>query len=91
MMKNGLRAALLGSALVVWSPASAGPSAQSPAAVNPYQPLAAWAQLPAGMEFGQVSGVELDARGDIWVIHRADPPILEFDRCAGRHALRCRR
>jgi sugar lactone lactonase YvrE len=31
------------------------------------------------MELGQVSGVELDARGNVWVIHRADPPILEFD------------
>ena len=66
-------------ALALWGSALAGPSAQSPAAANPYHPLDAWARLPAGMEFGQVSGVELDARGDIWVIHRADPPILEFD------------
>jgi DNA-binding beta-propeller fold protein YncE len=31
------------------------------------------------MELGQVSGVELDARGNVWVIHRSDPPILQFD------------
>ena len=32
------------------------------------------------MTWGQVSGVELDASGNVWVIHRAEPPILEFDR-----------
>ena len=31
------------------------------------------------MEWGQVSGVELDARGNLWVIHRAEPPIVQFD------------
>lgn len=66
-------------ALVLWGPALGAPSAQSPAAANPYRALETWARLPAGMEFGQVSGVELDARGHLWVIHRADPPILEFD------------
>lgn len=61
--------------------ALAGPTAymQSPSAPNPYHALDTWPQLPAGMELGQVSGVELDARGNVWVIHRADPPILEFD------------
>jgi sugar lactone lactonase YvrE len=52
---------------------------QSFAPPNPYRALESWAQLPAGMEWGQVSGVELDARGNLWVIHRADPPILQFD------------
>ena len=28
---------------------------------------------------GRVSGVEFDAHGNLWVIHRTDPPILEFD------------
>jgi len=86
-MKVVCLAALLSSALLfpaspmLWGPASAGPAvyAQTPVAPNPYRPLDAWARLPAGMEWGQVSGVELDARGNVWVIHRADPPILEFD------------
>jgi len=57
-----------------------GPSsAQQPPARNPYRAVENWAKLPAGMEWGQVSGVELDARGNLWVIHRADPPILQFD------------
>jgi DNA-binding beta-propeller fold protein YncE len=53
--------------------------AQSPSAPNPYHPVDSWARLSAGMNWGQVSGVELDARGNLWVIQRADPPILEFD------------
>ena len=67
-MKVVCLAALLGSGLL-----------QTPVLPNPYRALDAWAQLPAGMQWGQVSGVELDKRGNIWVIHRADPPILEFD------------
>ena len=46
---------------------------------NPYKTVEGWAKLPADMEWGQVSGVELDAKGNLWVIHRTDPPILEFD------------
>jgi sugar lactone lactonase YvrE len=71
-MKLGFLAALFGSGLLLWGQAF-------PVAPNPYRALDAWAHLPAGMEWGQVSGVELDARGNVWVIHRSDPPILEFD------------
>ena len=79
-MKIGLLAALLVSALGLWGPALAEPTVYAQAsASNPYRALDTWAQLPAGIELGQVSGVELDARGNVWVIHRADPPILEFD------------
>src|SRR5215510_6359668 len=46
---------------------------------NPYRTIEGWAKLPAGMDWGQVSGVELDARGNLWVIHRTDPPIVELD------------
>ena len=52
--------------------------AQAPAP-NPYRTVENWAKLPAGMEWGQVSGLEFDAGGHLWVIHRAEPPILEFD------------
>jgi hypothetical protein len=52
---------------------------QQAARPNPYRTIDNWAKLPAGMEWGQVSGVELDSRGNLWVIHRMDPPILEFD------------
>ena len=53
--------------------------AQQVPSPNPYRTVEGWAKLPAGMEWGQVSGVELDAHGNLWVIHRTDPPILEFD------------
>ena len=53
--------------------------AQTSAPPNPYRALESWAQPPAGVELGQVSGVELDARGNVWVIQRSDPPILQFD------------
>ena len=54
-------------------------AAQAPEVSSPYRAIDAWGQLPAGMAWGQVSGVELDAQGNIWVIHRAEPPILQFD------------
>ena len=45
---------------------------------NPYRHVENWAQLPAGIEWGQVISVQPDARGNIWVFHRKDPPILEI-------------
>ena len=47
---------------------------------NPYRPVANWAQLPSGMKWGGVISIEPDARGNIWVFHRGDTPILKFDR-----------
>ena len=46
---------------------------------NPYHPVENWAQLPPGVQWGQVIGVQPDAHGNIWVFHRSDPAILEFD------------
>ncbi len=46
---------------------------------NPYHPVENWAQLPVGIEWGQVISVDPDAHGNIWVFHRKDPAILEFD------------
>ena len=59
---------------------AAATHAQQPSTPDPYRAIDNWATLPAGMTWGQVSGVELDASGNVWVIHRAEPPILEFDR-----------
>jgi DNA-binding beta-propeller fold protein YncE len=47
---------------------------------DPYRAVENWAQLPSGMEWGQVISAYPDAHGNIWVFHRKDPPILEFDR-----------
>ncbi len=47
---------------------------------NPYRPDDVnWAQLPAGIQWGQVISVDPDGHGNIWVFHRKDPAILEFD------------
>ena len=46
---------------------------------NPYRPIENWAQLPAGVQWGQVIQVQPDAHGNLWVFHRSEPPILEFD------------
>jgi sugar lactone lactonase YvrE len=46
---------------------------------NPYQRVDDWAKLPAGMKFGQVISVDGDSSGHVWVFHRGDPPLLEFD------------
>src|SRR4051812_20603602 len=46
---------------------------------SPYQAVENWAKLPAGIQWGQVISVEPDSKGNIWVFHRTDPAILEFD------------
>jgi sugar lactone lactonase YvrE len=46
---------------------------------NPYHAVENWAQLPPGMQWGQVIAVKPDTHGNLWVFHRSEPPILEFD------------
>jgi DNA-binding beta-propeller fold protein YncE len=46
---------------------------------DPYHAVESWAQLPAGIKWGQVISVKPDAHGNLWVFHRSEPPILEFD------------
>jgi sugar lactone lactonase YvrE len=47
---------------------------------NPFQPVENWAKLPPAIKWGQVISVEPDAKDNIWVFHRSDPAILEFDQ-----------
>jgi sugar lactone lactonase YvrE len=60
--------------------AGAALAAQTSAPPNPYHEMANWAKLPAGATWGGVIGLETAANGDLWAFHRADPPILHFDR-----------
>jgi len=46
---------------------------------DPFRPVENWAQLPQGVQWGQVISVKPDAQGNLWVFHRSEPPILEFD------------
>lgn len=66
--------------LVVVAALGAAARAQSPAPLpNPYRLAGNWAQLPAGMKWAGVISVAPDPKGRIWVFHRGDTPILEFD------------
>src|SRR5580765_2000410 len=63
------------SLLVVMLAALTAASAQD----NPYKIAPGWPHLPANITLGGVISVEPDTKGDIWVVHRNQPPILEFD------------
>ena len=73
--------ALLAAIIVTFGRGTANAQSDAHATNNhpdPYSPVENWAQLPAGVEWGQVISVQPDAHGNIWVFHRKDPPILEF-------------
>jgi len=46
---------------------------------NPYRAVENWTTLPANIQWAQVISVDPDAHGNIWVFHRSEPNILEFD------------
>jgi hypothetical protein len=41
---------------------------------NPYHAVEGWPELPASLKFGAVISVDADAKGNIWVFHRNQPP-----------------
>lgn len=46
---------------------------------NPYHVVEGWPTLPPDIKWGAVISVDVDAKGNVWAFHRAQPPILEFD------------
>jgi DNA-binding beta-propeller fold protein YncE len=62
--------------IAAWMRIDAAPINDPP---NPYRAVENWAQLPPGIQWGPVINVAPDARGNIWVFHRSDPAVLEFD------------
>ena len=36
-------------------------------------------KLPAGMNFGGTSGIAINAKGNLFVLHRGPMPLMEFD------------
>jgi sugar lactone lactonase YvrE len=46
---------------------------------NPYRVAENWAQLPASMKWAGVISIQPDAKDHLWVFHRGETPILEFD------------
>ena len=74
-----LKSALSGAIVVVIGNAAPYVGAQNGNTPNPYHEVASWAKLPAGAKWGGVISVDPAAGGDVWVLHRSDPPILRFD------------
>ena len=56
---------------------------QPSAPALPHKPVPNWAQLPAGWNFGEVSGVAVDKDDSVWVFNRGAHPVIQFDK-AGR-------
>jgi DNA-binding beta-propeller fold protein YncE len=46
----------------------------------PYKVAASWPQVPKGYNLGEVSGVDIDQQGNVWVFNRGHWPVFEFDR-----------
>lgn len=46
----------------------------------PHGVVANWPQLPKGWNFGEVSGVDVDRHDNVWVFHRGQRPVMQFDR-----------
>lgn len=59
------------------SPAAADPPTEP---VPDYQPVADWPRLPESLKLGPVSAVATDSADRVYVLQRAEPPILAFDR-----------
>lgn len=74
-----LNLSLLGALVVMIALAVTIARAQSGSVPNPYRLADNWAQLPAGIKWEGVISVDVDAKGNAWVFHRSDPPILQFD------------
>ena len=46
----------------------------------PYQAVKDWAQLPAGWNLGETSGVSVDKDDNVWVFNRGPHPVIQFDK-----------
>jgi DNA-binding beta-propeller fold protein YncE len=46
----------------------------------PHKLVREWAQLPAGSNFGECTGVSIDKDDNVWVFHRGSKPVLQFDK-----------
>jgi sugar lactone lactonase YvrE len=88
VLPTGVEKVFVGGELV-WDagkPASARPgrvlmSGHTPAATDAgsYRLVPDWAQLPVGLQLGEVPGMTIDRNGRVFAFHRAEPPIVELD------------
>ncbi|MGH8247045.1 MAG: peptidyl-alpha-hydroxyglycine alpha-amidating lyase family protein, partial [Gammaproteobacteria bacterium] len=66
--------------LIVLLIACASALAQSHPPVLSYRVETEWPKLPAGWTFQETPGVSVDAREHVYVFHRGEHSIMEFDR-----------
>jgi DNA-binding beta-propeller fold protein YncE len=45
-----------------------------------YNVVEGWAKLPAGWNFGECSGVDVDKNDNVWVFNRGPHPVMQFDK-----------
>ena len=46
---------------------------------DPYRKVENWPQLPANVELRSVIGILPDGQGNLWMLHRSEPPIIKLD------------
>ena len=79
-MSSYRKSSVLAASAIAWIALSASGASDAPNSYpNPYRTVDNWAKLPSNITWGPVISVDPDAHGNIWVLHRAEPPILEFD------------
>jgi DNA-binding beta-propeller fold protein YncE len=76
LMFHGART--LTALLVFYALAASSSSAAQEEAID-FRPVAGFLKLPDGMTLGPCSGVDVDSRGNVYVIQRKAPPVLCFD------------
>jgi DNA-binding beta-propeller fold protein YncE len=59
--------------LPAWAELKTGPAL-------PHGVVGGWAKLPKGMNFGEVSGVDVDRGDNVWVFNRGPHQVIQFDR-----------
>jgi DNA-binding beta-propeller fold protein YncE len=62
--------------VAIWIPAKGASAAEG--AID-FEPVAGFLKLPEGMALGACSAVDVDSRGNVFVIQRQSPPVLCFD------------
>ena len=81
-MSDSYRATLIVSlgllaVLAIHAMAQAQPGSTS--ANDSYRKVDNWPQLPANVELRSVIGILPDGQGNLWMLHRSEPPIIKLD------------
>ena len=70
-------------------------SVQASAQSRSYRVTDGWAQVPRGLEWGQLIAIDVDSQGNVYAFHRcsasdcigrSEPPLIKFDP-SGKHLM----